>query len=84
MSWWISYPEDRSARDCVEQFRGQSLRVSFDWTILSQQKQKLLIKMKLVTIISLVAALAGVSLTTSCGSSPEAPVAPAPIEVPHK
>jgi hypothetical protein len=52
--------------------------------MLSQQKQKLLIKMKLVTIISLVAALAGVSLTTSCGSSPEAPVAPAPIEVPHK
>jgi hypothetical protein len=40
--------------------------------------------MKIATILGLIAALAGFSLT-SCGSAPdEAPVVPAPIEIPAK
>lgn len=40
--------------------------------------------MKIATILGLIAALAGFSLT-SCGSAPEeAPEAPAPVDIPHK
>ncbi|MEJ6581870.1 MAG: hypothetical protein QNL68_18955 [Akkermansiaceae bacterium] len=40
--------------------------------------------MKLVTVLGLIAALAGFSLT-SCGSAPdEAPAAPGPSEIPSK
>ncbi|MFT6180131.1 MAG: hypothetical protein ACJAQT_004625 [Akkermansiaceae bacterium] len=40
--------------------------------------------MKIATILGLIAALAGFSLT-SCGSAPEqAPLAPVPVEIPSK